>query len=362
MTLLTDTSPLRGRTAELKATVRAVTGSLHSRCIVGTVRTIHPQHTIKSCTEHSRVSFSARVAFMMFFPLPCPLKLEDGSRPTPAASPADVGAAAAPPDEPAPAPDKLDNRRKSTPWKTFNLKRQLSKVDVKFKAAFTVPADTNAEEVTGDKRNSQFYSEPSDKVDAAPESNTESPESDEAKTAEPAEEVKSADKSELSSPLRVCSDVFERMHKELQEKRSSDVYDRMHKELQERWQDKDRIEAGISPDISPSRLEEQKVVRPDNLPLFEEDGRPTRPPRQKGKTKKEEAEKRELRDQRLLSVPNIKYSKREPEGVKDLRRKQPPPTGSFAGSLMRRFSKYPVSAPIISPHQTSLTPGLTVAP
>lgn len=224
-----------------------------------------------------------------------------------------------------------------------------------------MPADTNAEEVTGEKRNSQLYCEPSDKGDAAPESNAESPESDEVKTAERAEETKSADKSELSSPLRVCSDVFERMHKELQEKRSSDVYDRMHKELQERWQDKDRIEAGISPDISPSRLEEERVVRPDNLPLFEEDGGPTRPPRQKGKTKKEEAEKREQREQRLLSVPNIKYSKREQESVKDLRRRQATPTGSFAGNLMRRFSKYLVTAPIISPHQTSLT-GLTVAP
>lgn len=299
----------------------------------------------------------------MFFPLPCPLKLEDWSRPTPAASPADLGAAAAIPDEPPPAQDKLENRRKSTSWKTFNLKRQLSKVDLKFKAAFTGPAETNAEEVVSEKRNSQFYCEPGDKIDAAPESNTETPESDETKTAEDVEEVKSTDKNELSSPLRVCSDVFERMHKELQEKRSSDVYDRMHKELQERWQDKERIEAGISPDISPSRLEEDKLVRPDNLPLFEEDGRPARPPRQKGKTKKEEAEKRDQRDQRLLSVPNIKYSKREQESVKDLRRKQAtPPTGSFAGNLMRRFSKYPVTAPIISPHQTSLTPGLTVAP
>lgn len=300
---------------------------------------------------------------MMFFPLPCPLKLEDWSRPTPAASPADLGAAASNPDEPAPTQDKLDNRRKSTSWKTFNLKRQLSKVDLKFKAAFTGPTETNTEEIVGEKRNSHFYCEPSDKADAAPESNTETPESDETKTAEDVEEVKSTDKSELSSPLRVYSDVFERMHKELQEKRSSDVYDRMHKELQERWQDKERIEAGVSPEISPSRLEEEKVVRPDNLPLFEEDGRPARPPRQKGKTKKEEAEKRDQRDQRLLSVPNIKYSKREQESVKDLRRKQAtPPTGSFAGNLMRRFSKYPVTAPFISPHQTSLTPGLTVAP
>lgn len=148
---------------------------------------------------------------------------------------------------------------------------------------------------------------------------------------EKATEATEEDK-DLSSPLRVCSDVFERMHKEIQEKRSSDVYDRMHKELQERWQDKDKIE--MSPDLSPSKLEEEKATRPDNLPLFDEDGKPTRPPRQKGK-KKEEG-----RDQRLLSVPNIRYNKPDPQ--RDARKRQSasqPAPASFAGNLMRRFSK-----------------------
>ncbi|KAI5637671.1 LLGL2 domain-containing protein [Phthorimaea operculella] len=252
------------------------------------------------------------------------------SRASPAASPLNTGAGAEPDDTtPTPTPAatsaSLDTRRKSTSWsKTFNLKRQLSKVDLKFKAAFTTP--DNNEEMSIEKRNSQFYCD-SEKTDTV-ESTNESPESDE-KTAEPEESADSADRSELSSPLRVCSDVFERMHRELQEKRSSDVYDRMHKELQERW--KEEGDSVVSPDISPSKLEEAPT-RPDNLPLWEEDGRPTRPPRQKGKTKKED----EKRDQRLLSVPNIKYSKQEP--VRDLRRRQPSPQPqSFAGNLMRRF-------------------------
>lgn len=236
---------------------------------------------------------------------------------------------------------KLDTRRKSTPWKTFNLKRQLSKVDLKLKAAFAPPENEEAIE----KVNSQFYSDTAGTgtSEVVIESSTESPDGEET-----GEKKVEEDKSQLSSPLRVCSDVFERMHKELQEKRSADVYDRMHKELQERWQDKERGET--SPDISPSQIgDDEKATRPDNLPLFDEDGKPLRPPRLKGKKKEDPT--RDQRDQRLLSVPNIKYSKQE--SVKDLRKKQATSqqSQSFAGNLMRRFSKYPQepSSPHIMP-------------
>nr|XP_021206651.1 syntaxin-binding protein 5 isoform X3 [Bombyx mori] len=256
---------------------------------------------------------------------------EETPRPSPALSPEAPEEAALPP-LPLEEKPKLDPRRKSTSWKNFNLKRQLSKVDLKFKAAFAVPTENNLEETVAEKSTSQFYCEATDKTDAAVEPNAESPELDDNKTV-----VNEEDKSQLSSPLRVCSDVFERMHKELQEKRSSDVYDRMHKELQERWKDKEANEPAVSPDVSPV-VEEEKATRPDNLPLFEEDGRPTRPPRQKGKIKKEDVEKKDQRDQRLLSVPNIKYSKQE--GAKETRRKQPSSQqASFAGNLMRRFSR-----------------------
>ncbi|XP_028043300.1 syntaxin-binding protein 5 isoform X1 [Bombyx mandarina] len=256
---------------------------------------------------------------------------EETPRPSPALSP-EAPEEAAPPPLPLEEKPKLDPRRKSTSWKNFNLKRQLSKVDLKFKAAFAVPTENNLEETVAEKSTSQFYCEATDKTDAAVEPNAESPELDDNKTV-----VNEEDKSQLSSPLRVCSDVFERMHKELQEKRSSDVYDRMHKELQERWKDKEANEPAVSPDVSPV-VEEEKATRPDNLPLFEEDGRPTRPPRQKGKIKKEDVEKKDQRDQRLLSVPNIKYSKQE--GAKETRRKQPSSQqASFAGNLMRRFNK-----------------------
>ncbi|KAG6460221.1 hypothetical protein O3G_MSEX011851 [Manduca sexta] len=225
---------------------------------------------------------------------------ESATRPSPALSP-EGAPAPAPTDETAPPPDekpKPELRRKSTSWKTFNLKRQLSKVDLKFKAAFTVPPETEPEEVIEEKSNSQFYCEPVEKSGAspAPESNAESPDSEETKTLEADDDgVKSAERSGLSSPLRVCSDVFERMHRELQEKRSSDVYDRMHKELQERWQDKERVEVGVEADTltaAPVPADEERTPRPDNLPLFEEDGAPVRPPRQKVKGKKDDNEKK----------------------------------------------------------------------
>ncbi|XP_072932411.1 syntaxin-binding protein 5 isoform X3 [Epargyreus clarus] len=233
---------------------------------------------------------------------------------------------ASPPDpvDEVPPDPKLDTRRKSTPWKNFNLKRQLSKVDMKFKAAFATPE--NAEEAV-EKSNSQFYCDTAERNETAPDSLVESPEGEERSLEAPIEEE---DKSELSSPLRVCSDVFERMHRELQEKRSSDVYDRMHKELQERWQDREREEAAPGG--------EEPAPRPDNLPLFDDDGRPARPPRHK--TRKKDDGARDQREQRLLSVPNIKYTKQE--SVKDLRKKQPAPqqSQSFAGNLMRRFREF----------------------
>lgn len=89
--------------------------------------------------------------------------------------------------------------------------------------------------------------------------------------------------------------------------------------------------------------------RPDNLPLVDEYGNPVPPPRHKKKLQ-------EKRDQRLLSVPNIKFNKPEVPNMHDLRdgreqvtttgsnhhhhhHPQPQQQASFTGNLMRRFSK-----------------------
>lgn len=76
--------------------------------------------------------------------------------------------------------------------------------------------------------------------------------------------------------------------------------------------------------------------RPSELPLFDDNGKPLAPPRLKPN---------EARNQRLLSVPNIKYQRKDSlrsttDTSKPKAKKEPQPNTSFAGNLMRRFSKY----------------------
>lgn len=84
----------------------------------------------------------------------------------------------------------------------------------------------------------------------------------------------------------------------------------------------------------------RKVNRPVHLDLIDDNGCPIRPPRH---LKKRTREKQ--RDQRLLSVPNIKFQKAELQSYRDLREKEdvivsPQPPSSFSTNLMRRFSKF----------------------
>lgn len=76
-------------------------------------------------------------------------------------------------------------------------------------------------------------------------------------------------------------------------------------------------------------LEGAKQSRPADLPLFDENGRPIPPTRLRPN---------DPRNQRLLSVPNIKYNRPGDTTRPKTTRKEPP--SSFAGNLMRRFSKY----------------------
>lgn len=83
-----------------------------------------------------------------------------------------------------------------------------------------------------------------------------------------------------------------------------------------------------------------RLSRPADLPLFDENGRPVPLPRSK-----QQQQPRESRNQRLLSVPNIKYQRKESVSTKPgdtiaKSKTKNAPTTSFAGNLMRRFSKY----------------------
>ncbi|KAK6620678.1 hypothetical protein RUM43_010973 [Polyplax serrata] len=97
-----------------------------------------------------------------------------------------------------------------------------------------------------------------------------------------------------------------------------------------------------------------RLNRPVDLPLFDSEGRPVRPPRlhQTGQKKKSVPERDGggKRDSRLLSVPNVKHQKQEQVSFRDLRRKQQP-TGtqpSFGNLLIRHFSKWRLSHPRLS--------------
>lgn len=81
--------------------------------------------------------------------------------------------------------------------------------------------------------------------------------------------------------------------------------------------------------VAQSSVEGARQSRPADLPLFDENGRPIAPMRLRPN---------DPRNQRLLSVPNIKYNRTGDNQRPKTTRKEPP--SSFAGNLMRRFSKY----------------------
>lgn len=80
-----------------------------------------------------------------------------------------------------------------------------------------------------------------------------------------------------------------------------------------------------------STVDGGRLSRPSDLPLQDNSDRPNPPPRTKRK---------DNRNQRLLSVPNIKYVRQDAAGMQDLRSRSNKDQASFAGNIMRRFSKY----------------------
>lgn len=84
-----------------------------------------------------------------------------------------------------------------------------------------------------------------------------------------------------------------------------------------------------------TQLEGAHISRPADLPLFDDYGNPIAPPRSMTKVKRN----------RMLSVPNLKLSRLDAVKLRDLRanktsQKDQGSSSSFAGSLIRRFSKY----------------------
>lgn len=200
-------------------------------------------------------------------------------------------------------------RRKSSTWKGFNLKRQLSRVDIKLKKP-----------LREEKRGSIFYADTS-----------------------VAQDITDADDYEKSSPESDDNTVIDNQSViDLTTKNQSvKTSEEMSEPIQFSPEDETEMpfivgSLGAQMDYLPDE-KDGFVMRPDNLDIIDRNGAPKRPPRHKKKT-------HEPRDKRLLSVPNIKLLRLDQQSLKDLRDKEETtivsPQPSFTGNLMRRFSKF----------------------
>lgn len=243
--------------------------------------------------------------------------------------------------------EAAQSRRKSTSWKGFNFKRQLSKVDVKLKTTFSI----NQESKEGaSKKGSVFYLPSSEVSNSTVGTNDESNSPKDSLNQDSTHNVTKID-SDTSNPHSISTQENpEKLIAASGEESENQSPDSNPPDLcQEQkntcgWpqqQDSVTDDAESCPQKLPDDADEDvKAMRPDNLALFDDCGKPIRPPRQYKKTKSMYVS--EKRDQRLLSVPNIKFSKQE-NILKDLRKKKdasPQPQSTFTGNLMRRFSKY----------------------
>ncbi|XP_072755153.1 syntaxin-binding protein 5 isoform X2 [Anoplolepis gracilipes] len=214
-----------------------------------------------------------------------------------------------------------DECQKSQGWKGFSLKRQLSKVDLKIKNTFTpslvssqngssssglmqVPQCQQTSGDTGSQKSSTFYCN----IDET------------ACTSRSLSPVESVDSESSLSPENQSpggeSPQIDDRKREIQEARSPTSENENEKMI-----------------INDGNIGvKTEVVRPMNLSLPEHD---LKPPRLKRIAKIKQAK----REGRLLSVPNLKFSKNETT-VCDLRCEENATSESFTCNLIRRFNKF----------------------
>jgi len=257
---------------------------------------------------------------------------------------------------PAKSPCNEQARRRSSHWKGFSLKKQLSRVDQKFKHTFSAASQpTNAPYSTSqskEKRSSVFYYSSSD-MPCTP--SIVNPTETESSPPEPPEGSESKDictpgctQTEPHSDFTVCGATGSDTNTQEQE-HTDGIAGQENTRSQVLLNPTVDSRNGNTDDTSDTEpatpiqddTEEfgetvitKKVNRPVDLPLFDTDGKPVRPPRRE--LKKKSFEKR---DGRLLSVPNIKFN-RSDHCLRDLRNKEDSSSNqpSF-GNLMRRLSK-----------------------
>lgn len=246
-------------------------------------------------------------------------------------------------------------RRKSSSWSRFKLKRQLTKVNMMLSNTFS-EAGSSSSSSSNTKRGSIFHHGPTEgtplsPVEVSPITTSNSTSSDTEKsdfiTELEKDIVQSIDDVNVKKPI--TPDSRDATANNSDDSEPSSLNDFQSNAPRSILQSVDVKPKRVSqPQNFPSKkvdFSEETVVRslatncegsrmsrPSELPLFDENGQPILPPRGK---------KKDNRDKRLLSVPNIKFTRQESTKLKDLRARSDKDQGSsFAGNIMRRFSKY----------------------
>lgn len=247
-------------------------------------------------------------------------------------------------------------RRKSSSWSRFKLKRQLTKVNMMLTNTFSESSGSGSTT----KRGSLFHHGPTEGTPLSPvevspitTSHSTSSETDKSDFIVELEKdiVQSIDEVNAKKAITPDSRDATANNSDDPESEPSSFIDYQHQSQAPRsiLQSVDmKPKKQSQPQNLPSKkvdFSEETVVRslatncegsrmsrPSELPLFDDNGQPILPPRGK---------KKDNRDKRLLSVPNIKFSRQESTKLKDLRARSEKDQGSsFAGNIMRRFSKY----------------------
>ncbi|KAJ8882978.1 hypothetical protein PR048_014817 [Dryococelus australis] len=255
-------------------------------------------------------------------------------------------------------------RRRSSAWKAFSLKKQFSRVDQKLKHTFSVDSKhvINGKQSTSVKEK-HYSSVDQNSVDCVNSPAVLSPVNDitpdllSSMETVPFDFVNRDTTDDLEAGKETCDNSLQSSFKEVE---TPDVVVETPP-LSSAVSPVDEL-GGSSSDAEVLKSIEEQIVevnevsvkesdvgdgkrpsRPVDLPLFDVDGKPIRPPRRDCRKKCSVVLERaaEKRDARLLSVPNIKYQQQKGDQhlVHDLRRKEDTSPASFS-NLMRRLSKF----------------------
>ncbi|KAL9878914.1 syntaxin-binding protein tomosyn isoform 4-T5 [Glossina fuscipes fuscipes] len=221
-----------------------------------------------------------------------------------------------------PAGKDLQERRKSMSWKTFNLKRQLSRVNMKI----GIGLNNENEAITGKGGGGSaiFYTQ---------------------KECSPEEEDQSPSKEPIVVGVECRESMSESIMGDAIDAQSENTFSEDSREQYSRAETNQEIFKKVDFMPESEESDDKQASRPNNLPLVSsggnastsittsavgvlgETGIPVKPPRQKSKEK---------RDQRLLSVPNIKYQSRDMRSRTTVRNDSSP---SFSGNKTKKTQK-----------------------